>query len=199
MKNPNLPTAVDLIGQIWYLDDRECETLFNNSRGLVECGLQGSMFHLKPEDFYIHVLAHGAFQHAEINIIWRQDLALIMENWGKTIDWGDVEEKLKQYGFAKASKTYLFPETSGDSFYQRLLFSKENPLKGHVARFIFLPLGKKINYLYRAVFPSREFLQNRYRLNNPAEVFFYRVFRPFLLLKNLALFAMILFENPNNL
>ena len=189
MKNPQLSTAIDLTDKIWYLDNKEAEIVFNCSLNFPDDEFRGCMYYLKPEDFYIHVLTHGAFQHAEINDIWRKDLALMLDSWGKAINWGEVEEKLKQYGFQKASRTYLFPETSGNSFYLRLLYSKENPLKGHVARFIFLPLRKKVNYLYSAFFPSNEFLQKRYSLNNPAQVFFYRIFRPFLLLKNLAVFT----------
>lgn len=193
MKHPRFSTAIDLTGGIWYLDDKELEDIFSNSVNFT-CGeFHGCMSHLKPEDFYIHVLAHGAFQHAELNGALRKDLSLIVENWGKTINWGKVEGKLKQYGFQNAARTYLSPETQGDSFYRRLLYSEENPLKGHVARFIFLPLRKKLSYLFSAIFPSGEFLQNRYTLNNPARVFFYRILRPFLQLKNLALFALRLF------
>jgi hypothetical protein len=199
MKASGPACAVDLTGEIWYLDDKELAAVFSNSLSFPECGFNGSIYYLKPEDFYIHVLAHGAFQHAEINTVWRQDLALIMENWGKTINWNEVEGKLKQYGFQKASNTYLFPETGGGSFYRRLLLSKENPLKGHVARFMFLPLIKKINYIFRAVFPTGEFIQNRYGLGSPARIFFYRLARPFLLLKNLTLFTLRLLGKPNNL
>jgi hypothetical protein len=144
---------------------------------------------LKPEDFYIHVLAHGALQHAEDSAAWKKDLSLIWSHWGKSIKWAEVEAKLKQYGFQEAVDTYMAPELADESFYLRLLNMKDNPFKGHIARFIFLPSKKKVSYIWSSLFPGTEFLKNRYSLKNGAEVFYYRLLRPFLFFSNLARFA----------
>jgi len=189
MANPSLPAPVDLSDNLWYLDKEENAAVFADGLKHPLEGFSGCMHRLKPEDFYIHVLAHAALHHAEDNLIWKNDLSLMWDNWGKTINRAEVENKLKAYGFFKAANTYLSEEKEGNSLYLRLLRSKNNPFKGHVTRFIFLPLGKKLNFIRSAIFPSEEFLVNRYRIKTRFEILFYAFLRPFLLLKNLAVFA----------
>jgi len=198
MQNSSLTAAVDLTDNIWYLDKKENEAVFNNSLKFSLRGFNGCMSYLKPEDFYIHVLAHAALHHVYEEKKWKDDVSLIMDNWGKIINWSEVENKLKSYGFSKALNAYLSPELSGDSLYLRMLRSTDNPYKGYVARVMFLPLRKKAAYVWSALFPSKEFLFNRYCLKSRYETLVYFFLRPLLLIKNMALFAKhLMFENPN--
>ena len=190
MKNPSAIAPVDIIDNIWYLDADENKQLFDEAKAFRLAKPFSAFFHLKLEDFYIHVLAHGALHHAEDNIVWKKDLSLIWEKWGKTIRFAEIEAKLKQYGFQRAVDTYMSPDLAEDSFYRRLLNSENNPYKGHIARFIFLPSKKKVRYLYSSLFPAKDFLKNRYNLKNGTEVFYYRLLRPFLFFSNLAGFAL---------
>lgn len=189
VSNPSKTAPVDLTDNLWYLDKAENEEVFSEALRHRFKGSAAAFCHLRPEDFYIHVLAHGALQHAEDSGIWKKDLSLIWAHWGKTIKWAEVEAKLKQYGFQEAVDTYMAPETADDSFYLRLLNMKDNPFKGHIARFIFLPAGKKLGYIRSSLFPGAEFLKNRYNLKNEAEIFYYKLLRPFLFISNLARFA----------
>jgi len=189
MSNPALTAPVDILDGFWYLSKKENEAVFNGAFAHPLQGFAGCLFHLKPEDFYIHVLAHGALHHAEVDKRWKDDLSLIWDNWGKTMNWAEVEGKLKSYGFQKAVNTYLSPELAEDSFYLRMLRSQENPFKGHITRAMFLPFMKKLAYLRSALFPSGNFLSNRYDLKTRREIMLYAFLRPFLFLKSLALFA----------
>ncbi len=119
MINPTKPAPVDLSDNMWYLDRKENETLFNESLQFIFDGFSGRLSRLKAEDFYIHVLAHGAIHHAEADPKWKEDLLLIRENWGKSINWREVENKLKLYGFQKAAAIYLSPASGKGSFYGR--------------------------------------------------------------------------------
>jgi hypothetical protein len=186
MRHSSKGAPVDIADGIWYLDKAGTERIFDDSIELK--GFYGAFSRLRAEDLYIHVLAHGAVHHAEVSAKWKEDLLLIKENWGGSMDWEEVGKKLKLYGFERAAEVYLSGRAD-TSFYGRLLSSAENPLKGHVSRFACLPAKKKAAYLAAALFPSKEFLEGRYNLKSASEVFFYRMFRPFLLLANLASFA----------
>ncbi|MDI6642038.1 MAG: hypothetical protein QME68_06995, partial [Elusimicrobiota bacterium] len=50
--------------------------------------------------------------------------------------------------------------------------------KGHILRFIFLPLLKKPVYFFKTLFPSKKFLVDRYDLQSLWQVFLWRIFRP---------------------
>ncbi|MFH1367756.1 MAG: nucleotidyltransferase family protein [Elusimicrobiota bacterium] len=172
---------VDIIDGLWYLDRDENAELWKAS---ADYALSGNVFHLPPDEFYIHVLTHAAAHHGQKEDKWLTDLELIGKKW-KLRETEIFEGKLKEYGLEKICRTYL---KGGKGFYSGIINSSL-PLKGHVLRFLSLRPGMKIGYLFSSLFPPREFLASRYRAKSGPAVLFFRFLRPFLLAGKLFCFA----------
>jgi len=173
---PTKPAYIDLCEQLWYLDRAENIQVFKDSKFGV----------LSPEDFYIHIFAHAFLHHAKKEKTWENDLQLLSEKWANKIDKVLLISKLKRHGFYRIYNNWLKHDRS-DFFYSWFL-NNEIPLKGHIFRFIFLPLRKKILYLNRIFFPSVEFLIGRYSLKNVCQAAYFRIVRPVLLVRQLLKF-----------
>lgn len=186
------PAYVDIIDNLWYLNRKENEKLWASS---IDNKIDNGIFFLPHDEFYIHVLAHASVHHAKKEISWLTDLELMKQRWENKIDWNAIEKKLAGYGLSEPARIYrciekqdtnqYFKKDKGFliSLYRRLL-SNKHPLRGHILRFLFLPLKKKIGYIINALFPSHDFLTYRYNPKNGITLFFLRILRPaFLLIK----------------
>ncbi|MBN1621410.1 MAG: nucleotidyltransferase family protein [Endomicrobiales bacterium] len=185
--HPQKAAYVDIDDSVWYLNKKEISRLWERSR---KCKIKKLEFHLPPDEFYIHVLAHAAIHHGEKSDIWLKDLELISSEWEKNISWLEVQNKLKRYGLYEVSNVYLSKKLKSKSlkaFVYSWFIKREIPRKGHMLRFIFLPFQKKLNYLIDALFPSQDFLIYRYNIKNEKYIFLYHVLRPFFLVARIFL------------
>lgn len=176
--NPKNTAYIDIIDNLWYLTKRENISLWNKSLPLD--GSHHFAMRLPYDEFYIHTLAHAALHHAVKESKWLNDINLIKIKWGDVIDWQKVDIKLKKYGLYKPVQIFLGKENVKSILYNYIL-KTNNPLKGHVSRFVFMPFILKIKYLASTLFPSDEFLVKRYNIKNNSLVFLYRLLRPLIL------------------
>jgi len=162
------PFSVDLCPGIWYLDSRENDSLWLNALNVMDSGAQPPALVLSPADFYIHILAHASIHHKKFDSRWQKDLELLKSKYPEELTPSALETKIKSYGIRLPLD---FNESAQSG----------TPYAGHVSRFWFLPLRKKILYSAEAFFPPSEFLADRYGLRNTRELALMRLIRPFLL------------------
>ncbi|MCB4790950.1 MAG: nucleotidyltransferase family protein [Elusimicrobia bacterium] len=174
------PAYIDITDNLWYLSKKEIEQLWQNSKNHE---ISPMVYHLPPDEFYIHVLAHAALHHGIKETAWLRDLEVIKIKWGKEINPQILDNKLIKYGLSSVSDVFL-GQPAGEGF-SPLVYSwflkRSIPLKGHILRFLFLPLNKKFSYLTRTLFPSTDFLTYRYNLKNAFQILIFRIIRPVLL------------------
>lgn len=171
---------LDIADNIWYLNKNENTKIWDNSRNYSIYSKHNCLtYHLPPDEFYIHVLAHAAIHHGTKHDIWLKDLELLREKWEKDIDWHEVDNKLAHYGLFEVADIYLNNSKSKSvkALVYKKILERNIPRKGHLLRFLFLPLKKKLSYLTNTMFPSDDFLKHRYGLNT----YIYRFLRPILL------------------
>lgn len=184
MRHPAKPASIDLSDSLWYMSRKENEMLLNECLSYPLQGIAPNAYHLPPDEFYLHVLAHAAIHHGQYEKSWNEDLKLIEEKWGKEINSGMVK-KMKLYGISEAA-IYINPAASPKNLraflYKWLLLKKEIPQKGHILRFMLLPWNKKISYIFKSLFPGKEFMRCRYNLKTTLKLLLYSALRPFLLL-----------------
>jgi hypothetical protein len=189
-RNNESGISFDLNDGIWYMEKRELEKLWQESLNFpIRTGEM--VYHLPPADFYVHVLAHAAVHHARKEINWLEDLRLIENKWKDYFESGKIESALKYYGLIEARSIFLGKEAPlswKGKIYKRML-RMENPLKGHILRFLLLPLKKQFKYVIDTLLPSNDFIKSRYDLSNDLSVFFFKMLRPFLLLTQLLRFT----------
>lgn len=183
---------IDLIDRLWYLDKTQNRELWNEGRPQQLPGMPAGIFHLPFDEFYVHVLAHAAIHHARKERIWLRDLEIIRELGGNALSEEQLNDKLSSYGFKSAVDVFLHGKGNlrPSSFIYRWLLRRRHPESGHIARFLFLPLGRKFAYVAGCLFPPKEFVRTRYSLTSPAQVRRYRILRPFFLFKKLCMLAL---------
>jgi len=178
------PAAVDISDGLWYMNKRENETLFRECANYPLAHLSPSAFHLPPDEFYLHVLAHAAIHHAKKETKWQNDLNLLRSNWKSETAAETLRHKLDAYGLNEAM-AWFTPKHSRarplTARLYRLITTKDIPQKGHILRFLLLPTPKKTAYLIRTLFPSTAFIKYRYNLKTPTAIAAYRLARPLLL------------------
>ncbi|OGS22802.1 MAG: hypothetical protein A2252_10780 [Elusimicrobia bacterium RIFOXYA2_FULL_39_19] len=157
--------AIDITDALWYLSTEENADLWKHSLKIPVQSAVSDVFYLNPVDFYIHVQAHARIHHAKNDEKWQKDLAILKEKFKDNLTDTGLDIWIQKYGLSKALSVSV----------------TDIPRIGHISRFAFLPLKKKMIYLFKAIFPSNDFLLNRYDLKNVFEITLYRFSRPFLL------------------
>jgi hypothetical protein len=190
---PGTPAAIDVNDALWYLDDNENHAVFDAALRHPVPGMPGA-FHLPPDEFYRHVLAHAAVHHAINAPKWRKDLRVLKSLFGNSLDPGSVDEKLRRAGLKEAVEIYLAddekqgcPAGLRERAY-RWLLEKDLPMKGHVIRFLYTPPRRMLSYLFEALFPPAIFIEGRYGVHHRLLIAIFRLCRPFLLAAKLSAF-----------
>lgn len=191
---PVAAASIDLNDSLWYLDQKTNRMVFEDSLHYPLPGLPGA-FHLPPDEFYLHILSHAAIHHAIQEPKWRNDLKVLEKLFGPMMERGKLEKKLRDTGMAGVGEIYLEGKENIRSLqlrFYRWLLSKDIPLKGHVTRFLFLPVRRKPGYLMTVLFPPAHFVSARYSAQRKASTCLYRLCRPFFLMLKLAAFLCFL-------
>jgi len=182
--HPRQPAAVDISDGLWYMNAAENKKLFKECENHPLKQLSPRMFHLPPDEFYLHVMAHAAIHHACKETMWQNDLNLLRANWERETAQATLRHKLDAYGLNEAMAWFtpqhprVRPLTAR---IYRLIATKDIPQKGHILRFLLLPTKKKAAYLLRTLFPSRQFIMYRYNVRSAPAVTALRILRPFIL------------------
>jgi hypothetical protein len=181
--HPGQPAHIDVSTALWYLEPPENAAMIARSADWQLRNLPG-LCHLPPVDFYVHVLAHAAVHHAAREERWLRDLALLKDVFGEGIDEQTVEEDLKKTGLKTAADCFRYPDraTSITGALYRRIATSSHPQKGHLTRFLCLPLRRKAAYLWQTLFPSADFIRGRYSATTPITILSHRLCRPWYLL-----------------
>jgi hypothetical protein len=185
------PASIDLVTGFWYLSRRQNEKLWQENTLVPLAGVPG-LYCLRYDDFYVHILAHAAIHHARKHMTCKRDLEVLREVAGDGFDERSIEQKLCAYGLRDAVQYYLHGKVrlTPVMMIYRWLLHREHPEGGHIARFLFLKFSRKFTYLAEILFPSRDFIRDRYGLTSSGQLLFFRVFRPFLLFAKLCTFPL---------
>ena len=189
--HPQKEAPIDISSEIFYTDKAQFERLWENSKAAASSFT--SIFMLEPEELLVHLFAHAAVHHAEITQHWRSDIQLA-ESLSGRIKWDKFHEKIIEYGLKEAWDVFngQLPSTLRGMFY-KLLLSRAVPAKGFIAIFLYSRSWKKALFVAEELFPSSEFLKDRYGLRNRLEIFVFRVLRPLIILwEALVLFSRFL-------
>jgi hypothetical protein len=179
--HPDKTGSVDIVDHLWYLNKDEQKMLWDSAQPTT---IAPHVYRLSADEMYLHILAHGAIHHASKEARWLRDLSVIKENREILLDECALEEKLKIRGLSNVARYYLGNETA--PYWYRRILQWQHPLKGHFTRFLLLAFRKKLSYLWDALFPSAEFIRHRYNAYTPFCLLFCRLFRPLILLYQLA-------------
>lgn len=181
------PVPVDVTDELWYLRPRELDRAIAESIPLT-IETEGSVTTarcLKPVDMYLHVAAHAAVHHGSREDTWLTDIGVMNTHWGELLATDEGKKKCTDCGLEYAIYAYL-SEGAAPGLYGMVVRSS-SPRKGHILRFICLPLSRKVTYLARTLFPSDHFISVRYGVTRQAYILLYRyMLRPALLLHALA-------------
>lgn len=183
------PAPVDISDDIWYMRPRELDRAIAESVTITieHEGTAVPVRCLKPVDMYLHVAAHAAIHHGQREETWIQDLRVMNTAWGDLLSSGEGKEKCASYGLGGPISAYL-REDEAPGLYGMILRAS-SPVKGHILRFVCLPLSRKPLYLARTLFPPANFLAARYGVTEKALILLYRfILRPALLIRALAVF-----------
>lgn len=183
---------LDVHTDIWYLEIEE-QQLFHERARAVPVGERTARIPA-PEDHLIFILAHAAIQHGELEPKWADDIRALIKRYRADIDFPGVWARLTQWGLAPAvawfldrSAIYLPGNSSPGNRFHALLLDHFPPInKGHLLQIIFTRSWRfRLRHIKKSFFPDASFLILRYDLKSPAQVFLWRLLRPFLLLCNL--------------
>ena len=163
------PAYVDLCDGLWYLNKKENLELFFNAISIPIIDSRVFVKVLSPEDCYINLLAHSIIHHTKMELRWFNDLKLLEDKFNDKLNRGKIKFKCKNYGI---------PLNSSLNTKHKFLGTFAILQKGHIQRFIFLPLLRKAVYLFNTLFPSTKFLVDRYDLISLRQIVFWRIYRP---------------------
>ncbi|MFQ5829300.1 MAG: nucleotidyltransferase family protein [Candidatus Methylomirabilia bacterium] len=198
---PNHFLALDMISDIWYLES--IDAVWQRSVCRQVAGRFRRAMH--PEDALIYLAAYQTIHRGRLGRQMALDVAALLDAEGQLIDWDNVVHQANTrhlrlplyHGLAYAhDKTgariptwvldALRPEDSQHriaSLYQRLVTEQGIPGLGHLLLILSLRGYKhKLKALWKALFPSRDFLAFRYGERNPCEWLWIRLSRPAYLL-----------------
>ncbi len=168
--------------------DRGFEDLWSRAKEIVIEDIRVKI--LSPEDSLIYIIAHAGILHGEFNETAKRDIRLILEKY-RDINWRFIIEMIYRYNLLIPSR-YIFsvldnrgiiPSGVMDMLGQeRVSFSKEYIYrsilhmnhfedKGHILRILFIRGDTNfLKYLIDFLFPSREFIEQRYNISKGSAI-----------------------------
>ncbi len=142
---------------------------------------------LSLEALFLHLSIHFAIHHNCRGLKWSYDLALLLANSGRDMDWTELLDAVDRFGLVLPLRAVL--ETVADTWgivppahvaarlrkatvrwQDRLAFSVAAPYRTATLGFdAFAQTGwrSKIDYLMCLIFPDASFMALRYRVKNP--------------------------------
>lgn len=163
MIHPDKAAVVDISCGLWYMDENCLE---RSVIPLSDCGVESDCYILKPQELIKNIIIHS-WLHGNGEYKWQRDV-----------------ERLKSR-FNIRIESLNLPSDSITEFIKKRNFR----FGGHIIKFLILPFGKKINYVFKMFFPEWRFLKRRYNCReNFAGLALAYIFRWINLLFNSAIF-----------
>jgi hypothetical protein len=177
--NPASALTLDILTEIWYTDDQEGIWQRAAHRCLGDLPVLG----MGAEDLLIFLTAYVVLHRGHFSPTFPQDLALLIRK--ESLNWDFILEEAGRrnlttplyYGLTAAFLreplslpshvlASLAPSCIAgkilDSMLRKLVTDKPLPDIGHFLLLMTRPGGQKLRWLWRYVFPSRNFLRYRY-------------------------------------
>jgi hypothetical protein len=187
---------LDIASGIWYLDQTGLEAIWRRS---IKRTIQAHPFRcMHTNDLALYLTAYNILHRGSCSPAFAQDLRLLIErepvNWEVVLDEA-VRWNLKiplYYGFVNASKyepipipqpvlSRLAPSSFSEQILlhmlRRLVTDQPLPNIGHFLLLITRPGGKQLEWIWKYLMPSREFLRYRYGEQGASQPLLTRSFR----------------------
>lgn len=195
-RNSGIQFHLDVHTDLWY--ESQENTLWE--RCLQKDFLGQPCLILGPEDHVIHIVAHSVMHHGRFSLHDAVDLALIIRK-EEHLDWTQIHRtvrgthlsaviyyalnKISAWTSIKIPDALLSPfKPTGASawqipFYERIIRSYDRPFVGHFLRpFCIQGWRGKKNFVLNYLFPSSEFIRQRYSAPHMFSVAWWRFVRP---------------------
>lgn len=140
---------IDIKTHLWYLSKKENTELINRATKLED------FYVLSTSDMLKHIMFHSYFEHGFLEEKWKSDIEILSSHL-------NIKSKLELPINNKILKFVL-----KSNFYY----------KGHILKFLVLPWQKKLVYLFKYFFPSKEFMKNRYNTKSFLVLPFFYLYR----------------------
>ena len=160
---------------------------------------------LSPEDLIIHLCLHAAYDHLfDFGLGALYDISQIIDNYGENINWDEVERRSNRWGanrclllalyFTKKCLNAGIPHSVLENFCidkivcmaeERIFISSETAsMHPHYIQWRNRKsMRDKIRYVFDVLFPSRDFMANRYIKQKHSKMifssYFFRFFQAF--------------------
>ncbi len=164
-----------------------------------------NIYLLSPEDLIIHLCMHAAYDHLfDFGLGALYDISLTIKHYGENINWNEIRRRSCQWRtnqclllvlyFTKKWLGASIPDEIFENFFtdkmvhiaeQRIFKTNETaPFHQHYTHWRNRQgLRDKIRYILNVLFPSREFMANRYLKSKHSRVlfssYFFRFFQAF--------------------
>lgn len=174
--------SLDLISQLWYLDEEELAALWKRAR--TRQLSQVRVKQLASDDLWLYLIAYSVVHRGHLSPSFFTDLRLLIEkeppHWPTLVE-GSIQHHLKiplYYGLrllagsnapVEIPSTVIqqlapvtIPEQALEFVLRRLVTTQPLPELGHLLLWITQPPGRRLAWLRRMLFPSSLFLTYRY-------------------------------------
>jgi len=166
---------------VFYLNKPQTDKLWEDAAKTSYNGTELTI--LGPEDTIISVIAHTVVHHGAVRNTWINDVSYILKHYKHDINWQSLISKIREYNlkipayilFSKHIPkdlliipneiiTLLKPSSLVEYaiyYIANILVSdREVSDRGHILRPLFVK--NKMQFLFRQIFPSKDFLKMRY-------------------------------------
>jgi len=164
---------------------------------------QACALKLNPSINFLYLCGHLSFHHAGKGLLWKHDLAeIIMQysgdlNWDKLINYAHMYDLvlplkintlslLETYGPILSPKIIskleeATPSNAENQYFKRLSSELKTPGRTFIYDFIEIPeRRKKFLFVAANIFPSINYMKNRYRIRFPIFLPFFYIYRWYL-------------------
>lgn len=179
---------------------------------------KNAVFLLSPEDFIIHLCLHAAYDHLfDFGLGALYDISMTIGHYGKKINWNEIQRRSSQWGTSQCLLLALYftkkwmgaeiPDELFENFYidqmvhiaeERIFISSETAsMHPHYIQWRNRKnMRDKMSYVFDVLFPSRDFMANRYIKPKHSNVIFSSYFFRFLqALQGLFVIAKAVFQD----
>jgi hypothetical protein len=180
--SPQSGLSLDLISELWYLDEEELAALWKRAR--TRSLGQVTVKQLASDDLWLYLIAYSVVHRGYLSPSFFTDLQLLIQK--EPLHWPRLVEEsirhhlkipfyhgLRQLALSNATIDIpstviqqLAPETMAEQalefLFRRLVTTQPLPELGHLLLWITQPPGRRLAWLRRILFPSSRFLSYRY-------------------------------------
>ncbi len=163
MYHPDKNVTVDISRGLWYMSESELE---RSIIPLSDYNIEARCYILKPQELTRNIIIHS-WMHGRTEYKWDEDVEKLKSRFNIRIESLNLPSNVIVKFIKKGNLCHA----------------------GHIIKFLILPFGKKINYIFGMFFPGDAFLKRRYNCGKSfVAIGSAYVFRWFNLLYNFAVF-----------